>query len=1079
MQVDIPPAILDRAFGRDTVTRARAYAAAGHVLEHELSQDGPSIEIRGSVSGTRPVPYRTRVRIEPMRTGVEIWATCTCPVQINCKHAACLLIVAQTESERAPERWSRELDGVLDALDRHAAPPAARSALGLRFEVNSASYRWNDQVLRTVSIRPVQVGKLGRWITTGCNWNDVPGLAWANAHEPEQVAALTRLQVAMGQAYGGAPSLVNAGPMLWPALTQLVDAGVELVPGAGVAQVALRTDPVVLTADLAEDAGDLDVTFRVTDGGDNWTLDEVELLGAKPHGVLIVEPDDAADAVDPRGRRRHRLVLAPLRSRLPEQVRNYLLRNTSLHIPAESRDVFEDGFLPRLRRHLPTTSLDGSVAIPEERPPRLTLELDWTEPGRLLVRGLWSYARGSRSQRFGIDSAEGLVTVRMPEAEAQLLASVSFQESAARLLCDTSGRLRAQTRLEGDDLLAFVADALPGLRAAEAYDLLDVGTPVDYRLATGEPEITFEAADDASPEHTDWLDLEVMVRVDGHQIPVGMILEALTLGSPMAVLAGGLHVRTDHPALARLADLVAAAAEIVEQDGDRLRVGRHDVGLWGEVDELGVVAEEAARWVRSARALKDFDGLPQVDESRLASPLRHYQQQGASWLAYLWEAGLGGVLADDMGLGKTLQTLAAIAHARAGGAGPFLVVAPTSVVSNWALEAARHAPELSVGAITSTKRRRDKTIAELAGACDVVVTSYTLLRLEAEEYAGQAWGGLVLDEAQQIKNHRSRVYRAVRDIEAPYRIALTGTPFENRLMELWSLLSVVAPGLYPSPQRFRENVVRPIERGDNGSLERFRRRIGPFLLRRTKELVAPELPPKQEQVLEVTLGDRHRSIYDTHLQRERQTVMGLVDDFDHHRVAIFRSLTRMRQLSLDAALIDETYSGVGSAKIDVLVEHLVELAGEGHRALVFSQFTSFLRRVRERLEAAGVECVYLDGRTRNRERVIGDFRAGTAPAFLISLKAGGTGLTLTEADYVFVLDPWWNPAVEAQAVDRAHRIGQQRPVMVYRLVAADTIEEKVMALKERKARLFKQVIEGDGVADAAIDAEDVRALFEG
>jgi SNF2 family DNA or RNA helicase len=319
------------------------------------------------------------------------------------------------------------------------------------------------------------------------------------------------------------------------------------------------------------------------------------------------------------------------------------------------------------------------------------------------------------------------------------------------------------------------------------------------------------------------------------------------------------------------------------------------------------------------------------------------------------------------------------------------VVAPTSVVSNWALEAARHAPGLSVGAITSTKRRRDKTIADLAGACDVVVTSYTLLRLEAEEYAGQAWGGLVLDEAQQIKNHRSRVYRAVRDIEAPYRIALTGTPFENRLMELWSLLSVVAPGLYPSPQRFRENVVRPIERGDNRSLERFRRRIGPFLLRRTKELVAPELPPKQEQVLEVTLGDRHRSIYDTHLQRERQTVMGLVDDFDHHRVAIFRSLTRMRQLSLDAALIDETYSGVGSAKIDVLVEHLVELAGEGHRALVFSQFTSFLRRVRERLEAAGVECVYLDGRTRNRERVIGDFRAGTAPAFLISLKPAAPG----------------------------------------------------------------------------------------
>jgi SNF2 family DNA or RNA helicase len=298
-------------------------------------------------------------------------------------------------------------------------------------------------------------------------------------------------------------------------------------------------------------------------------------------------------------------------------------------------------------------------------------------------------------------------------------------------------------------------------------------------------------------------------------------------------------------------------------------------------------------------------------------------------------------------------------------------------------------------------------------------------------------------------------------------------------MELWSLLSIVAPGLYPYPQRFVELVANPVERvGDAAALDRFRRRIRPFLLRRTKDLVASDLPAKQEQVLEVTLTPRHRRIYHTHLQRERQTVLGLVEDFDKHRIAIFRSLTRLRQLSLDAGLVDEEHDGVGSAKVDVLVDHLTELVAEGHRALVFSSFTSFLTRVRARLEREGIGCAYLDGSTRDRAAVVESFRSGDQPAFLISLKAGGVGLTLTEADYVFVLDPWWNPAVEAQAVDRAHRIGQTRPVMVYRLVAEDTIEEKVMELKARKAALFAKVVDGDGAMSTAIGADDVRALFD-
>jgi SNF2 family DNA or RNA helicase len=299
-------------------------------------------------------------------------------------------------------------------------------------------------------------------------------------------------------------------------------------------------------------------------------------------------------------------------------------------------------------------------------------------------------------------------------------------------------------------------------------------------------------------------------------------------------------------------------------------------------------------------------------------------------------------------------------------------------------------------------------------------------------------------------------------------------------MDLWSLLSITAPGLFPNPQRFATYYRRPIEGGSAPErLDSLRRRVRPLMLRRTKEQVASELPPKTEQILDVTLNPRHRRIYDTHLNRERQRVLRLVDDLDRNRFAILKSLTLLRQLSLDASLVDDRHAGrVHSSKIDVLVEQLSEVAAEGHRALVFSQFTRFLSLVRARLEEEGITCCYLDGRTRDRARRIAEFTDGDAPAFLISLKAGGFGLNLTAADYVFVMDPWWNPATEEQAIDRAHRIGQDKPVMVYRLVATDTIEEKVVALQQRKRDLFARVIDGGAAAGSLLTAEDIRELLE-
>jgi SNF2 family DNA or RNA helicase len=405
-------------------------------------------------------------------------------------------------------------------------------------------------------------------------------------------------------------------------------------------------------------------------------------------------------------------------------------------------------------------------------------------------------------------------------------------------------------------------------------------------------------------------------------------------------------------------------------------------------------------------------------------------------------------------------------------------VAPTSVVPNWAAEAARFAPRLTVMTITDTLARSGADLGELIAGAGMVVTSYTLLRLDIEAHAAAEWAGLILDEAQYVKNHRSKIYQCARRLPAPFKVAITGTPMENNVMELWSLLSITAPGLFPNPAGFRDYYADPIEKhGDAGRLAQLRRRIKPLVKRRTKEQVAADLPPKQEQVLEVELHPQHRRLYQKQLQHEREKVLGLIGDVKANRFVILRSLTKLRQLSLHAALADGAHEGVPCAKIDTLLAQLQDVVAGGHRALVFSQFTGFLARVRERLDVAGIRYCYLDGQTRDRGGELRYFKEGTDPVFLISLKAGGAGLNLAEADYCFLLDPWWNPATEAQAVDRVHRIGQTRNVMVYRLIARDTIEERVMALKARKAELFAGVIDEGNAFGGTLDADDIRGLL--
>ena len=699
------------------------------------------------------------------------------------------------------------------------------------------------------------------------------------------------------------------------------------------------------------------------------------------------------------------------------------------------------------------------------------------------------------------------------------------REIIARLmpLVAKHGELWKRLNLSGIDTAHFMVRTLPVLKDMEGFETEVVGEVPDYREADGEVLVTTDVDEDA--DRPDWFSLKVHVKVGDEQVPIARLMAALANGDEAVLLDSGAWIDLDRPEIRRLAALMAegrALAEPDPKDPDALRVSAFQAGYYAELVALGVVGRTAQRWrenverLLALRPLDDGDdgaSGPGADPLEIPAPaglnatLRPYQLEGYQWLDLLRSTGLGGILADDMGLGKTVQILAAIQRmleerrAAAGDTadaprpGPVLVVAPTSVVGTWVEQAGRFCPDLRVRAVTRTSAKRGTSFAEEAAQADVLVTSYTIARLDEDELVAVDLSWLVLDEAQFIKNHASATYKAVRRLRAPSAVAITGTPLENSLMDLWSLLSVSAPGLLPGPDRFTQHYRRPIERGDTDRLEALRAHMRPFLLRRTKEEVAADLPDKSEQVLAVELPPAHRRAYDARLARERQKVLGLLEtDTAQARFSALRSLTILRQMALDPALVEaggtdggrsgrETKaSGKGrarrrkpTAKIEVLLDTLRPVVAEGHRALVFSQFTRYLTGVREHLEAAGLRTAYLDGATVDRQGAIDSFRSGEADVFLISLKAGGFGLTLTEADYVFLLDPWWNPQVEEQAVDRAHRIGQDKPVMVYRLVSADTIEEKVMDLKEKKAELFDRVVEGAGAADEAAGAGMSRA----
>lgn len=819
-----------------------------------------------------------------------------------------------------------------------------------------------------------------------------------------------------------------------PALTRLLDhlAGTERVFLEGQA-IRIESEPLGMNARVVDAPGGVRLFIEQDRRIDRAFRNGVVRAGAALHPMAKNRLTGRELADLPRGRFYSDDDLATLVTEvIPDLEERIVLK-------------IETGKLPRTRRG--------------ERP-RIRIEVRRERDGLAilptLVYGRPVVARIDAGHLVHLGGGE--VPIRNEGAEnaaiTQLRSELGLRPGHAVSLSSTEA-IEFATRLEGTSI-EVIGDAhhdfqlrgqlTPSLQIDDDRVLLDFSIQSDGSVesAAGRPHPTTDA-----------------IGADPVGAQASSVLRAWAAGESVVALDGGGFATLPADWLKQYGDRLADLLTALDARG---RVARHalpDLALLCEdLDQPPPPALEGLRPL-----LEGFEGIPEAEiPADLTGVLRPYQRQGVDWLVFLRRAGLGALLADDMGLGKTLQALCAIE-------GRTLVVAPTSVLHGWERETERFRPELRVSLYHGPGRRLDPK-------ADLTITSYALLRQDKKQLTEPTWDCVVLDEAQMIKNPESQIARAALELDARARFALTGTPVENRLDELWSQLHFLNPGLLGGRSQFRERYSRPIAEGDAEIAARLRQRIRPFLLRRLKKDVAPDLPPLSEVVLDCELSTEERAVYDS---VRAATVRSVVERLraGGNVMAALEALLRLRQAACHSSLVPgQEATNNSSSKLETLYARLDEAVADGHRALVFSQWTSLLDLVEPGLRERDIECLRLDGSTRNRGEVVDRFQSDEGePVMLLSLRAGGTGLTLTAADHVFLLDPWWNPAVEAQAADRTHRIGQERPVVVHRLIARDTVEEGILRLHSRKRALADAALE-DADGSTRLSRDDLVDLLE-
>jgi len=1056
-QTPISTQQIARAFGQSTLQKGQHYNAQNRVT-HFAYKHGV---ISAMVKGSRTVLYRVKI---DLRAG-KILDECSCPIGHRCKHAVASLLYYQdhmtTSSHSAIDDWFDALAPQVRPSET-SSPPPPDSKQTLVYVLSKQGPH------ATLVIQPMVCNTLksGQYGARPKPYNlnrplspDMPRPAYLDEVDMQIFWKMQHLNQAFSDQDTLLPKILDTGRCAWVDVNQTVSAGEPIeapltwaIDDLGNQQLVLadrQLDYFILHHLYYIDTRQATVG-RLTLPGISSNKRAAALLNAP-----VVPPNRMAEVIEKFTR--HFQITLPQPQAVEQKIWPKVRPTPCLSLKRQTHTYYNRD---ELYATLDFRYQQQSVAASDS-----TQTLTWVDDGKL-----------NRIPRH--KSAE-------KQAIAQLQKHGLFYQPEYRNLTHV---FMSDASSPESFWVPFSHTKIPEL-TAEGWDIsIDEDFPYQHLQGPQDWYADYESSG------MDWFDVDIGFEVEGHKVQLLPILvdfirsENITDVDALIDEGGDYSIQVSDKhwvsvPISRVKDILSVMVELFDKEpltDERLSLPLLNASLIPNLDNIRHIGGE--RVIQTAKKLKAIQSLPPaVLSEHFQAELRPYQDEGVAWMQYLQHTGLGGLLADDMGLGKTVQTLAYLLTEKEAGrlSAPSLLLAPTSLMVNWRREAANFAPDLNILVLHGPTRHQDF---ENIPNADLVMTTYPLLSRDYTTLQAHHYANVICDEAQVIKNPRSQSSQIVKTLKTDQRFALTGTPMENHLGELWSIMDFVMPGLLGDEQRFRRAFRTPIEKQQNQQrMQALTQRIQPFLMRRTKEAVAHELPKKTEIIQTVELAGAQRDLYEAVRLSMNEKVQKAIANkgMNGSQIIILDALLKLRQTCCHPVLLklEKAKKVKQSAKFDQLMTMLPELVADGRRILLFSQFTTMLDFIEKALQKKDIDYVKLTGKTRNRETPITRFQSGQVPVFLISLKAGGTGLNLTAADTVIHYDPWWNPAVEDQATDRAYRIGQDKPVFVYKFITAGTVEETILALQKKKRTLVQGLMGQQENQHFQLDDTTIQALF--